>query len=177
MKTFLTIIIIIVITFSSNAQSNFGVGINLGVSVPAGDFDEFYNTGFGGDVHFLYHLGNQAIFTLSVGYNLWNLDVDEFNKKASDAGLSWHFDLDSDFKIIPILIGVKWLLVQSKKGSLYLSLKGGVYNYKFCLKGTANSTDPGANSIPIQLPRIEKTGTETMLALGLGYLIQLGKHW
>ena len=112
MKTFLTIIFIIVITFSSNAQSKFGVGLSGGVNFPTGDFDEFYNAGYGGDLHFLYHLGNEAIFTLAVGYNRWNLDVDALNKLVAESGFFYHFDLDSDFSIIPVLLGVRWYLFQ-----------------------------------------------------------------
>ena len=178
MKSIIVLFIFLIFSFSVYPQkSNFGAGINLGVSVPTGDFDEFYSTGFGGDAHFLYHLGNQAIFTLSVGYNLWNLDVDEFNNKASEADLNWTFDLDSDYRTLPILIGVKWMLAQSRKGGLYVSLLGGIYNYTFKLKGTAYNTIPNANIPFIPLPDIEETGTETMLALGLGYLIKFGKHW
>ena len=77
----------------------------------------------------------------------------------------------------PILIGVKWMLAQSRKGGLYVSLVGGLYNYTFKLKGTAYNTIPNANIPFIPLPDIEETGTETMLALGLGYLIKFGKHW
>ena len=159
------------------SQSNFGVGANLNVSIPVSDFDEFYNTGYGGDAHFLYHLGNQAIFSFTVGYNTWNLDVDEFNKKVSEAGFNGSFDLDSGFKIIPFLLGIKWLLAQGKKSTLYVSFKGGIYNYSFSLKGTANLTIPGGNSIPVEIPEIKESGTESMLVLGLGYLFKLGKHW
>ncbi|MBT8391314.1 MAG: outer membrane beta-barrel protein [Ignavibacteriaceae bacterium] len=159
------------------AQSDFGVGANLNVNIPAGDFDEFYNTGYGGDAHFLYHLGNQAIFSFSVGYNMWKLNVDAFNNKVAEAGINYRFDLESDFKIIPVLVGIKWLLAQGKKSSLYVSFKGGVYNYTLSLKGTANLILPGGNSVPIEIPEVSESGTETMLALGLGYLFKLSKHW
>jgi hypothetical protein len=177
MKKYSILILFTTIPLLSYAQSNFGVGANLNVNIPVSDFDEFYNTGYGGDVHFLYHLGNQAIFSFTVGYNLWNLDVDEFNKKVEEAGFNGNFDLDSDFRIIPILIGAKWLLAQGKKNSLYVSLKGGIYNYNFSLKGTANLIFPGGNSIPIDIPEINESGTETMIVLGLGYLFKLGKHF
>jgi hypothetical protein len=176
MKKLFALILLLFLSSSLYAQkSNFGLGINLGTSVPTGDFDKFYKTGFGGDAHFLYHLGNQTIFSLSVGYNVWNLDVDELNMKVADAGLTWTLDLDSEFKSIPILIGVKWILAQNKKGGLYVSLLGGVYNYTFTLKGTANRTGYNINMIKIE--DIEESGTETMLALGLGYLFKFGKHW
>jgi len=177
MKKYILLIIIIILPSTVFTQGNFGVGANLNVNIPVSDFDEFYNTGYGGDVHFLYHLGNQAIFSFTIGYDWWNLDVDELNKKVSDAGLNGRFDLDSDFRIIPVLIGAKWLLAQGKQSSLYISLKGGIYNYSFSLKGTANLILPGGNSLLVDIPEINESGTETMLVLGLGYLFKFGKHW
>lgn len=177
MKKYLLLIIILILPSAVFSQANFGVGANLNVNIPVSDFDEFYNTGYGGDVHFLYHLGNQAIFSFTIGYDWWNLDVDEFNKKVSDAGLNGRFDLDSDFRIIPVLIGAKWLLAQGKQSSLYISLKGGIYNYIFSLKGTANFPLPNGNVVSVDIPEINESGTETMLVLGLGYLFKFGKHW
>jgi hypothetical protein len=87
------------------------------------------------------------------------------------------FELDSDFKVVPVLIGVKWLLTQSRKSSLYVSLKGGIYNYTFTLKGTAFNTVPNANIPQIPVPELNESGTETMIVFGLGYLFKLGKHW
>jgi len=176
MKSLIVLSTLLIFSISLFAQkSNFGAGINLGVSVPTGDFDNFYKQGFGGDAHFLYHLGNQAIFSLSLGYNIWNLDVDELNKKVSDAGLTWTFDLDSKFSTLPVLIGIKWLLAQNKKGGLYVGLLGGVYKYNFTIRGSANRSGYDINMIPID--EIKKNGTETMLTLGLGYLFKFGKHW
>jgi hypothetical protein len=177
MKKYFLLLVFIISPIILYAQSNFGVGVNLNVNIPVSDFDEFYNTGYGGDMHFLYYLGNQTILSFTIGYNMWNLDVDEFNKKVADTGLNWRFDLDSDFRVIPVLLGVKWLLVQGKQNSLYVSLKGGIYNYTFNLKGTAFNTIPNANIPQIPLPDINENGTETMIVLGLGYLFKLGKRW
>jgi hypothetical protein len=81
MKKYSILILFLIFPPISLAQSDFGIGANLNVNIPVSDFDEFYNTGYGGDAHFLYHLGNHAIFSFTVGYNMWSLDVDEFNKK------------------------------------------------------------------------------------------------
>ncbi len=79
MKKHLLLIIIFILPSTVFTQSKFGFGVNLNVNIPVSDFDEFYNTGYGGDAHFLYYLGNQAILSFTVGYNRLNLDVDEFN--------------------------------------------------------------------------------------------------
>ena len=87
MKKYSILILFLIIPSISLAQRDFGAGVNLNVNIPVSDFDQFYNTGYGGDAHFLYHLGNQAIFSFTVGYNMWNLDVNEFNNKVSETDL------------------------------------------------------------------------------------------
>lgn len=176
MKTLFTIIIFSIISLPTFAQkSNFAVGINAGVGVPTGDFSNLYNTGFAGDVHLLYHLGNQAIFFFSAGYNTYGFNTDDFNNRVEEANIPWRFELETDFKIIPVLLGVKWLIAHGKSSSLYASLMGGIYNYEFKFKATAFPTiNPG---IPAQQIDVSENGNETMLGLGLGYLIRLSKHW
>ena len=60
--------------------------------------------------------------------------------------------------------------------TLYVSFNGGIYNYNFSLKGTANLIFPGGNSIAVHIPEIKESGTETMLVLGLAYLFKLGNY-
>lgn len=159
------------------AQSDFAVGISGNVNFPNGKFTEYFVTGYGGDVHFLYLLGNYSIFSLSVGYNRFGLDLDALNSKANELGLNLNFNVESSFSTLPILVGAKWYFLKQKKSSPYIMIEGGFYNYNFTLKGTANSTEPGGNSIPIDLPEIDENGTETMLRISAGYIIYIQKRW
>jgi outer membrane protein W len=160
------------------AQSDFAVGLNGNINFPNGKFTEYFSTGYGGDAHFLYLFGNSSIFTLSVGYNRFDLDLEAFNAKANELlELSTKFDVESTFSTIPILLGVKWYFLKQKTQSPYIMLEAGLYNYQFSFQGTANVTDPGGNSIPVELSEINETGTETMLRISAGYIIFIQKHW
>ncbi|MDX1373895.1 MAG: outer membrane beta-barrel protein [Nitrososphaeraceae archaeon] len=170
-------VFIALFTISPNAQSDFSTGIDLGGNIPVSKFDKLYSFGYGGDAHFLYHVGNQAIFSFSVGYHTWPTDQDAFNNKAEELGLNWRFEIESDFKIIPVLLGVRWYFLKGKKSLPYIIFEGGLYHYMFTLSGKALNTIPNADIPEIALPDISESGTETMINLGAGYLIKLGKHW
>jgi opacity protein-like surface antigen len=172
------ILLLILISTASiiNAQSDFSVGLNGSVNFPTGQFADF-NTGGGGDFHFLYLLGNSTILSFAIGYDKFDLDVESFNERAKELGLNVHFDIDSKFSTIPILLGAKWYFLQGKKHSPYIMLEAGFYNYKFSFKGTANLIIPGGNGIPIELPEIDENGTKTMLKISAGYLYFLTKNW
>jgi len=173
----LVLILSLTLCFFVKAQSDFAVGISGNVNFPNGKFTEYFGTGYGGDVHFLYLFGNSSIFTLTVGYNQFGFDKDAFNAKANELGLNYKFDVESSFSTIPILLGVKWYFLKQKTQSPYIMIEAGFYNYQFTFNGTANLIDPGSNSIPVELPEIEEEGTETMLRISAGYIIFFEKHW
>lgn len=173
----LILFLIITLTLLVNAQSDFAFGINGNVNFPNGEFTEYFGTGYGGDAHFLYLFGNSSIFSLSVGYNRFDLDEGAFNAKADELGLNVNFDVESSFSTIPILLGVKWYFLKQKNQSPYIMIEGGFYNYNFAFKGTANIIDPGGNNIPIEIPEIDEKGTETMLRISAGYIYFIQKHW
>jgi hypothetical protein len=172
----LIVVIVILITSTVSAQSDFAVGLNGSINFPTGQFANF-NTGGGGDVHFLYLLGNSTILSFAVGYNGFSLDVDRFNEKAKELGINAKFDVDSKFSIIPILLGAKWYFLQSKKQNIYLMLEAGIYNYQFTFKGMAYLINLGGNGVPIELPEFDENGTKTLLRISAGYVYFLGKHW
>ena len=168
----------LVIAYSAGityAQSDFAVGINGNVNFPNGKFTEYFGTGYGGDAHFLYLFGNSSIFSLSVGYN--RFDLDAFNNKANELGLDVKFDLESSFSTIPILLGVKWYFLKQKTQSPYIMIEAGFYNYNFTLKGTAEVDSLNENTETVTLPEIDENGTETMLRISAGYIIFIQKHW
>jgi len=158
------------------AQSDFAAGFNGNVNFPNGKFTEYFGTGYGGDAHFLYLFGNSSIFSLSVGYNRFGLDLDAFNAKANELGLDAKFDLESSFSTIPILLGVKWYFLKQKNQSPYIMIEAGFYNYNFTLNGTAEIDSTG-NVETVTLSEIDEKGTETMLRISAGYIIFIQKHW
>jgi outer membrane protein W len=172
------IVIISFISFSeiTFCQSDFAVGLNGNINFPNGKFTEFFEIGYGGDVHFLYLFGNASIFSLSIGYNRFALDLEDFNSKANEAGINARFDIESNFSSIPILIGVKWYFLKQKTGSPYIMIEAGYYNYNFTFSGTAEVNTSGENEI-VDLPEINESGTEPMLRISAGYLLYIQRHW
>ncbi|MBE0572504.1 MAG: outer membrane beta-barrel protein [Ignavibacteriaceae bacterium] len=172
--------LILIVTAASalfvKAQSDFAIGLNGNVNFPNGKFTEYFGTGYGGDIHFLYLFGNSSIFTLAVGYNHFELDLDAFNEKANALGLNAKFDLESKFSTLPILLGVKWYFLKQKTNTAYIMIEGGFYNYKFTLSGSAE-VDSTGSSETITLPEINEDGIETMLRISAGYLFFFDKHW
>jgi hypothetical protein len=172
--------LILTITIASTlfvkAQSDFAVGMSGNVNFPNGKFTEYFGTGYGGDVHFLYLFGNSSIFSLSVGYNRFGLDIDAFNAKANELDLGVKFDVESSFSTIPILLGVKWYFLKQKTQSPYIMIEAGFYNYNFTLNGTAEIDSTG-NVETVTLSEIDEKGTETMLRISAGYIFFFQKHW
>lgn len=176
MSKYLILIITIASTLFVKAQSDFAVGVNGNVNFPNGKFTEYFGTGYGGDAHFLYLFGNSSIFSLSVGYNKFDLDLDAFNAKADELGLDATFDVESSFSTIPLLIGVKWYFLKQKTQSPYIMIEAGFYNYSFTLTGTAEVNTTGSSEL-VTLPEIDEDGTETMLRVSAGYIFFIQKHW
>ena len=172
----LILIITIALTLTLRAQSDFAVGINGNVNFPNGKFTEYFGTGYGGDAHFLYLFGNSSIFSLSVGYNKFDLDLEAFNAKASELDPGLEFNVESSFSTIPILLGVKWYFLKQKNQSPYIMIEAGFYNYSFTLTGTAEDNTTGNNEA-VTLPEIDEDGTETMLRVSAGYIFFIQKHW
>lgn len=157
-------------------QSDFAIGFNGNINFPNGKFTEFFNIGYGGDVHFLYLFGNASILSLSVGYNGFGLDLEDFNSKAKEAGIDARFEIESSFSTIPILIGAKWYFLKKKSGSPYVMIEAGYYNYSFKFSGTAEVNTSGENEL-VDLPEIDESGMEPMLRLSVGYIIFIQRHW
>jgi outer membrane protein W len=174
---YLIFIVTIASTLYVKAQSDFAVGLSGNVNFPNGKFTEYFGTGYGGDAHFLYLFGNSSIFTLSVGYNQFDLDNGAFTAKANESGVDATFDIESKFSTIPILLGVKWYFLKQKTQSPYIMIEAGFYNYNFTFKGMATLAEPGGNSIPIELSEFDEKGTETMLRVSAGYIFFIQKHW
>jgi outer membrane protein W len=177
MKYLYLFLVIVCTARITNSQSNFAVGISGDINFPNGKFTEYFGTGYGGDAHFLYLFGNSSIFSLSLGYNWFGLDLDAFNAKANELGLDANFNIESSFSTIPILIGVKWYFLKQKTQSPYIMIEAGFYNYNFKFKGTAEVNSVSDNSETVTMPEYDENGTEAMLRISAGYIVFIEKHW
>ena len=176
MKTFSSIILSLVFFSSCYSQSNYAVGVSAGLSLPVGQLTEFYESGYSGNGQFMYALSENFMVTLTVGYSKWDVDQDALNKKLEDQGKTFRLDIDSHFRIIPFYIGARYYITKGKYRP-FLSFDFGGYSYEFKLTGNVVNAIQGADIPRVPIPDQKETGTESTLALGIGYFHKLSKHW
>ncbi len=176
MKTFSLIILSLIFFSSGYSQSKFAVGVNAGLSLPVGQLTEFYQSGYSGNGQFMYGVSDQFMVILTVVYSKWDVDQEALNKKLEDQGKTFRLDINSQFRIIPLYIGARYYITKGKHRP-FLSFDFGVYSYEFKLAGDVVNTVQGADIPRIPIPDQKETGTESTLALGLGYFYKLSKHW
>jgi len=175
MKLFFTVLLVLLTINSTYSQSKFAIGLNGGLSFPVGEFTRYYEIGYGGNAHFFYALSEDFLLSLTVGYDLWNVDQDAINKKLAEEEINFMLELDSQFRIIPFYIGARYYLAKGKHRPFF-SIDFGGYTYEFKLSGIANNVIPDADFPGGPLQEREETGTQTSLALGLGYFYKISKH-
>ena len=176
MKTYFSIILSLLFFSSSYSQSDFALGVNAGLALPVGQLTEFYQSGYGANGEFMYAFSENFMVTFIVGYDIWDVDQDALNNKLEDQGKTFRLEIDSHFRIIPVYIGVRYYLAKGKHRPFF-SFDFGGYSYEFKLTGHAVNTIPGADIPRVPIPEQTETGTESTLALGLGYFHKLSKHW
>ncbi|MGB5850408.1 MAG: outer membrane beta-barrel protein [Ignavibacteriaceae bacterium] len=178
MKIFSSIILSLFFFSSGYSQSDFAVGVNAGLSLPVGQLTEFYSSGYGGNGQFMYNVSDQFMVALTVGYSKWDVDQDAVNAKAGESGKDITFNLQSDLRVFPLYIGARYYLASGKHRPFF-SVDFGGYSYEFKLAGDVTIKFPGDDLPDVTVPLEERTqtGTETALALGLGYFYKISKHF
>jgi hypothetical protein len=177
-KIFSSIILSLFFFSSGYSQSDFAVGVNAGLSLPVGQLTEFYSSGYGGNGQFMYNVSDQFMVALTVGYSKWDVDQDAVNAKAGESGKDITFNLQSDLRVFPLYIGARYYLASGKHRPFF-SVDFGGYSYEFKLAGDVTIKFPGDDLPDVTVPLEERTqtGTETALALGLGYFYKISKHF
>jgi opacity protein-like surface antigen len=175
-KTFFSIILSLLFFSSNYSQSNFAVGVNAGLSLPVGQLTEFYQSGYGGNGQFMYSFSENFMVILTIGYDIWDVDQDALNKKLEDQNKTFRLDINSHFRIIPFYIGARYYITKGKHRPFF-SFDFGGYSYEFKLTGDVVNTIPEADIPRVPIADQIETGTESALALGLGYFHKLSKHW
>ena len=175
MKLFITAFIALLAISSTYSQSKFVIGLNGGISFPVGEFTRYYEIGYGGNAQFFYAVSEDFLLSLTAGYDIWNVDQDAINNKLAEEGINFMLELDSHFRIIPFYIGARYYIAKGKHRPFF-SIDFGGYSYEFKLSGRANNVIPDADFPGGPLQDREETGTQTSLALGLGYFYKISKH-
>ncbi|UCH65552.1 MAG: outer membrane beta-barrel protein [Ignavibacterium sp.] len=176
MKLILTAFLALLTINSTQSQSKFAIGVNGGVSIPVGEFTRYYEVGYGANAQFFYGVSEDFLLSLTVGYDKWNVDQDAINKRLEEQEINFMLELDSYFKIIPFYIGARYYMAKGKHRPFF-TLDFGGYSYEFKLSGTASNVIPDADFPGGPIPEQKETGTQTSLALGLGYFYRVTKHF
>jgi opacity protein-like surface antigen len=176
MKLILTAFLTLLTITSAQSQSKFAIGLNGGVSIPVGEFTRYYEVGYGANAQFFYGVSEDFLLSLTLGYDIWNVDQEAINMRLAEEGVNFTLQLDSNFRIIPFYIGVRYYLAKGKHRPFF-SLDFGGYSYEFKLSGQASNVIPNADFPGGTIPERKETGTQTSLALGLGYYYRVIKNF
>jgi opacity protein-like surface antigen len=93
---FTVLILLTMLTATTNAQNKMGVSVQAGVAFPTGDFGDGAGTGFGATGTFLYDVSPMFQVTGSVGYAKWG--------PKEDLPSGYDYSLST----VPVLVGGRY---------------------------------------------------------------------
>jgi hypothetical protein len=146
----------------ASGQFKTGFDIKAGAFVPFGSFSDFYNIGYGITGGFIFPFNEDFSFTLNSGYIRWSFDNDEFNRRNSSDSYE-SFDLKAPFRVIPIVLGIRYNAATSGTLRPYLIAEIGFYHYSQTISGSYVWRSQTYN-----LPDITESAFRTTLGGGLG---------
>ena len=171
---FKIVIITLLLISIANAQSKFGVELKGGASFPLKDFKDSYNTGFGGEVGFIYAPSSSFEVALVGGYSHYNADEENLKQELlKDINLPEGFievEAEAPLNIYPLLISIRYLY-GNKKFKPFILMEGGMFFYDLTLSGKTIFPNDHYIDIPEQVEKDQST----MLSLGAGFLMRLSK--
>ena len=106
MKKTSLIILLIIFSSLSLAQTSFSIGIVGSANVGLGNFGDTYGTGYGGTATLLFSATLVTELTLSVGYNKWDKDNLGFTTIPLVAGFRYYYDIKLVKLYIPAYLGL-----------------------------------------------------------------------
>ncbi len=115
MKKFFTVVIILVsVPALVHSQGNIGISAQGGMTLPIGDFGDFYKPGYGGTGFLFFELAPGIEITGTSGYLMWDADIEE---------------VDITLTSIPLLLGVRYYFGEGGYAP-YAALEGGLHFLK-----------------------------------------------
>jgi len=134
-KISLYLIVAACLVFSIHGQFRTGFDLKAGAVLPIGPFADYYNTGYGLTGSFLFPFNEDLSFTLTSGYLNWSFNNDEFNRQYASSTYE-SFDLKAPFRVIPIVLGIRYKIPSGGDLMPYLIAEGGFYHYSQKISGT-----------------------------------------
>lgn len=150
-KVLLVLLALVCFVSISHAQKkDMNLSVGAEVSLPQGDWGDFFNTGFGATVNFEYGFSSQLFGVATAGYLMWGAD---------DYSL-YGVTIETSMTAIPILGGVKYYF--DKKGGIYAIAQAGFYMFTVTAEGGGASSDASDEEFTVRA--------------GAGYEIELSKN-
>jgi len=160
------ILVFMIITTSLFAQKGeYGFLIEGGMNFPAGDFNNYYNSSFGGSGGIFYNFSETGRVSATIGYNSWAIDLDALNEDVKDNGNTGSYNIEAPITAIPILINVKYFLKTEMSFTPFLLAEGGIYKITREVYGKYIYEDGSSLSVT---PQYDKT-TNGSLNVGFGF--------
>lgn len=167
-KMILYLLIIFFYSFSIEAQNKYAVEIDGAALIPTGTFTELYNPSFGIDGSFIFSAHTALQISINTGYHNFTFDNDAFNKSLVEQNSNFTANLDAPVNLIPLSLGLKYIVGDSRKWKPYFSLDAGIYFYTLKISGTITS------SSGIETPlETKEDDNDTVIKIGTGILNRL----
>ena len=171
MKKIIEIVLLFLLfTIASFAQSGYGTEVNGNIVVPIGKNAEDYSIGFGGLVGFYYDVAENFRLALVLGYLRVNINEDKINGEFTSGGQTGNLDVSGGVGAIPAILSLRFIS-PGPGMRLYGLLEGGLYTYRTSISGTYTiGSDP-----PLNVDKSEFR-SEPGFAFGGGVLFPLNKE-
>ena len=170
MKKFLLAILLIPVLIS--AQGKYAVSISSGVYAPVATFNNFFNPSYGFSGSFAFSANSALNLSINTGYISFAFDNAAFQEDLGNDYPGVKTDLDVPLYVIPLTLGVKYMIGDSRKWKPYISLDAGIYFYNQSITGTITESDGTESTVDEK-----EKGNDTVLEFGLGIMRRLSRHW
>jgi len=155
---------------TASAENKFTASIAGGAALPADEFSDFYNNGYGGQATFGYQINPGIQLTLSGGLNAWTVNNDHLNSLLEQQGIRATINLDAPFTVYPLVVGAKYFPL-SKGIRPFFALFAGLHILHLQTSGTVT-----VQNIVFPLESRSKTWTEFGFGIEFGLSVPLGKR-
>ena len=159
------VILIILCGTLLSAQSKFGVGVSGVFISPTGDFGDLYKSGIGGLASLTYNVTDNIQLSASAGYSALSFNNDKFNELLNDMGITTKVEIDSDIKIIPLLLGGRYYITKTDFRP-YAALDLGLHIVSV---SAASVTVAGQTLNAVK----EESKAATAWGIGIGFLLKV----
>jgi hypothetical protein len=146
MKKIIVFILFLSVTLFAQ-KGKYGFTVSGAVNFPSGDFNDYYNTQFGGYGGVFYNFSETGRVGLIIGYNSWSLDLDALNNTVKENGNKGHYNIEAPINSIPVLLYVKFFFKTETEFHPYVIIEGGAYKISREIYGKYINENGNSNNV------------------------------